>query len=246
MIAIISDIHGNLPGLEAVLKNIEEVGAEQIVCLGDVASFGPQPREALSGVKALECPVVMGNVDAAMLEPRQREEVTGENAQFFFDIEQWCAGQMREDDLAFVRTFEPTLNLEIEGVSLLCFHGSPKSFDDVIVATTPNETLDDLFSGNYAQVMAGGHTHTQLLRRYKEGFLINPGSVGLPFAFFDGAKGAVNPHYAEYALLSIVSEQPSLTFRRVPYDVAPLIRAARESGMPHAETWLEGWLKARS
>ena len=123
MIAIIADIHGNMAGLGAVLKDIEEVGAEQIVCLGDVASFGPQPREALASVKALGCPVVMGNADASLLKPREREEVTGDDAQLIFDIERWCAEQMREDDLAFVRTFEPTLRLEVDGLSRLCFHG---------------------------------------------------------------------------------------------------------------------------
>ena len=248
MIALIADIHGNLPGLEAVLRDIKEVGAERIVCLGD-AAFGPQPREALSSIKALGCPVVMGNTDASLLKPRQRDEVTGDDAQLIFDIEAWCAEQVEEDDLTFVRTFEPTLRFEEEGISLLCFHGSPQSFNDVIVATTPDETLEDLFAddaGGHAQVMAGGHTHTQLLRRYKEGFLVNPGSVGLPFAFFEGAEGAVHPHWAEYALLSAVQGQPSLTFRRVPYDIAPLIDAARESGMPHAETWLAGWLEGPS
>ena len=83
MIAVISDIHGNLPGLEAVLNDIEEVGAEQIVCLGDVAGFGPQPREALASIKALGCPVVMGNADMEMLRPRQLEEIDGKDAQFF-------------------------------------------------------------------------------------------------------------------------------------------------------------------
>ena len=243
MIALIADIHGNLPGLEAVLKDVEEVGAERVVCLGDVANFGPQPREALASVAALGCPVVMGNTDAALLEPRGREEVTGEDAQLIFDVEAWCAERMEEGDRAFVRTFEPTLRLE-EGGSLLCFHGSPASFDDVIVAATPDEVLDDLFAGEHAQVMAGGHTHTQLLRRYREGFIVNPGSVGLPFAYFEGAAGAVHPHWAEYALLDVVQGQPSFIFRRVPYDVAPLVNAAQD-GMPHAEAWLAGWLEAR-
>ena len=108
MIALISDIHGNMPGLEAVLADVKAVGAEQVICLGDVASFGPQPREALAAVKALNCPVVMGNADAAMLEPRQRHEVTGEDAQMFFDTERWCAAQITEDDRTFIRTFAPT------------------------------------------------------------------------------------------------------------------------------------------
>lgn len=63
MLAVISDVHGNLSALGAVLNDIEAAGVDALVCLGDVASFGPQPRETLCCVQAFECPVVMGNAD---------------------------------------------------------------------------------------------------------------------------------------------------------------------------------------
>ncbi len=88
--------------------------------------------------------------------------------------------------------------------------------------------------------MFGGHTHTQLLRRYQNVTFINPGSVGLPFEILpDGS--ARNPARAEYALVEVVKGQPSITFRRIPYDLQPLLEAAKKSGMPHAETWNDGW-----
>ena len=63
-IAILADIHGNLPALDAVLAQIDAEGIERVVCLGDVATLGPQPREVIARVRALGCPVVMGNTDA--------------------------------------------------------------------------------------------------------------------------------------------------------------------------------------
>ena len=68
-LALISDIHGNLPAFDAVLAHISGRNISQIVCLGDVMASGPQPREALARLKALACPVVMGNTDAWMLTP---------------------------------------------------------------------------------------------------------------------------------------------------------------------------------
>ena len=247
-LAVISDIHGNLSALNAVLQDFETTAPDKTVLLGDVANFGPQPRETLARLRELDFPIVMGNTDASLLQPRTLEDVEDpdEDAPFFLAVEGWCAEQMTKEDLDFVRTFQPTINLEMDGVPLLLFHGSPRSYDDIIVATTPDAQLDEWFGNQNAQIMAGGHTHTQLLRRYRSGFLLNPGSVGLPFAYFNGAKGAINPHWAEYALVETVHGQPSVTFRRAPYDVAPLVEAARSSTMPYVDRWLSGWLRQLS
>ena len=67
-IALISDIHGNLAAFEAVLADIERVQPDQVDCLGDVLAEGPQPREVLARLRALGCPVVLGNADAELLD----------------------------------------------------------------------------------------------------------------------------------------------------------------------------------
>ncbi len=247
-LAVISDVHGNLSALTAVLQDFETTTPDQTVLLGDVANFGPQPHETLTKLKELDFPTVMGNTDASLLQPPTLESIENptDDTPFFLAVENWCAEQLTEEDQHYIRTFQPTIKLEIDGVSALLFHGSPRSYNDIIKAATPEETLDEFFAGEKAQVMAGGHTHTQLLRRYKDGLLINPGSVGLPFLYAQVAKEkveVVNPHWAEYALVETVHGQPSVTFRRVPYDVTPLIGAARSSIMPYAERWLEGWLR---
>ncbi len=142
VLAVISDIHGNLGALEAVLADIKRVGADRLVCLGDVASFGPQPREALERVQALGCPVVMGNADAAMLESPPPDPA---RPALFTDIENWCAKQLTGENRAFIRTFQKTVRLELNGSPILCFYGSLNSCNDEIVATTPDETLAESF-----------------------------------------------------------------------------------------------------
>lgn len=238
-LALISDVHGNLAALEAVLADLPH--ARHLICLGDVANFGPQPHETLARVKELGCPVVVGNTDASLLTPRRLEDISqpGEEARVMLEIERWCAEQMNENDLAFVRTFQLTVSLDF-GVPLLAYHGSPESYDDPITALTPDETLDGYFAGSDARIFAGGHTHTQFARRYRDRIVMNPGSVGLPVLQPAGAK-AINPSYAEYALITVVKGQPSITLKRVPYDITPLVEAARKSGMPHTERWLEDW-----
>lgn len=240
MLAVISDIHGNLGALEAVLADIGKIGADEFVCLGDVASFGPQPQETLRRVQALGCPVVMGNTDNGLLQPHTLEPKPTELQKIFADVERWCAAQLTEEDRAFIRTFQPIVSLELNGLSLLCFHGSPGSYNNVIVATTPDERLGELFAGRNATVMLGGHTHAQLLRRFQNVTFVNPGSVGSPYELSPSGE-ARSPAWAEYVLLEVIKEQPSITFRRVPYDVRPVLEVAEKNGMPHAAWWNRGW-----
>src|SRR5437588_7096960 len=108
--AIIADIHANLIALEAVIADLEREQPDQLVCLGDVASFGPQPKETLERVKSLNCPVVMGNADAWALDPKPVPQ-SSPDAQIIEDISGWCAAQYTSEDLNFIRTFQPTVQM---------------------------------------------------------------------------------------------------------------------------------------
>jgi putative phosphoesterase len=236
-LAIISDIHGNLAAFEATLKDIAKHGIQDIVCLGDVANFGPQPKETLLRIQELNCPIVMGNADRELLEPPQTETLT-EETNWFADVTNWCADQLDELDKRFIRTFKSTLTITIDGLNLLAYHGSPKSYNDLITAITSDETLHAFFEGTPADIYAGGHTHEQFIRPYGAARIMNPGSVGLSF-ILKGQKG-VNLCVAEYAILEVMEDQPNVTFRRIRYDSKALEKAAHKSGMPHANHWL-GW-----
>jgi predicted phosphodiesterase len=237
-LALFSDMHGNLPAFEAVLGDIQKQGIDNLLCLGDAANFGPQPKEILERLRFLACSVVMGNTDDSLLKPRTLADVKepDENTPFFLEVEAWCAEQLDKSDREFVRTFQPTLMLELDALKLLAYHGSPKSYHDQIVATTPEETLNGYFENTEAKLYAGGHTHEQFVRRYTQSRVMNPCSVGLPYIFKkDGTE--MRPVFAEYAVLETTPEV-NITFKRVPYEFEKLAKAVRASKMPYAEKWL--------
>jgi len=104
------------------------------------------------------------------------------------------------------------------------------------------EELERMLSGCQATVVAGGHTHTQMLRRFREMTVINPGSVGLTIERSSLTGEVRNPPWAEYAVVGLEKGELWIEFRRVPYDVGELIQAARESGMLHTEWWINHWI----
>jgi predicted phosphodiesterase len=240
-IALIADIHGNLAAFDAVLDALRAEPPDQIVCLGDIAAMGPQPREVLHRLHGLSCPVVMGNADAELLDPASME-TTNDDARRFADITHWGAAQLDDADRDFISSFQPTVELSVGlGGSLLCCHGSPRSYDDVIVATTPDDELDGMLASQDAAIIAGGHTHIRMLRAYRGREIVNPGSVGLAYQFFPDGSVRVPPS-AEFALLSRSGAGVvSVDFRRVSYDRDATVRAMTEREMPHAAWWVADW-----
>lgn len=239
-IALISDIHGNLPAFEAVLADLSRENPDQIVCLGDVMWGGPWPHEVLIALRSLNCPVVLGNADAEVLD--LPDDAESEDGHKMLDISRWDAAQLDDADRDFIRSFQPTVDIALGAAgTLLCCHGSPRSFDDVIRATTPDDELDAMLTGSEAAVQAGGHTHVRMLRAWRGREIVNPGSVGLAYQFVPDGRVRVPP-WAEFAYLAAADDGAvSLDFRRVAYDCQATVRAMHERGMPHADWWAEGW-----
>lgn len=238
-VVLLADIHGNLCALDAVLHELTRETFDQIVCLGDVAIFGPQPRETLARLQALGCPVVMGNTDAWALDP-QPHPPRNDQTPYINAVELWSAAQLTPQDKNYIRTFQPTVTVELAeqpgAATLLCYHGSPRSFHDSIVATTPMEELAPMFSGQDALILAGGHTHQQYLRRYHDKYLLNPGSVGR--AYERWADNIIHDSpWAEYALVSWQDGNLRIDLRRVTYDIAAFIAHTRTTTMPHQAWW---------
>jgi putative phosphoesterase len=236
-LAILSDIHGNLPALEATLSDIAKHDIQHIVCLGDVATFGPQPKETLLKIQQLSCPVIMGNGDMELLEPQFKDY--SPETEWFGDVTEWCSQQINDQDKTFIKTFQSSLEITVDNLKILAYHGSPTSFNDSISATTPDETLETYFVGSRADVYVGGHIHEQFIRRYGTRRVMNPGSVGLPFVM--KGKEGFNVAVAEYAILEVIHEEPNITVRRIRYPLEELEQATQKSGMPHANHW-RNWL----
>lgn len=237
-IALISDIHGNLTALEAVLADIRRRGADQIVCLGDLATLGPQPREVIARLRELDCPGIMGNHDAALLQP----EAAGHYhiAPPLIPTLNWCAEQLDETDLAFLNKLIPAGEISFgAGATLGCYHGSPFSNTDNIFPQTPEEELQRWFGNQQAAVFAGGHTHIAMVRPYRDALVINPGSVGCPFAAIPPPGGVpkLQP-WAEYAEVMLQDNALSVTLQRIRFDTDAYKQVLAQSSLPIKEWWI--------
>jgi putative phosphoesterase len=243
-LAVISDIHGNFAALEAVLADAERRGITQYLCLGDVAATGPQPHEVVARLRQLGCPVVMGNTDAWLLDPPEPQPEQAERRPIqvmIEDIDRWGAGQLTEEDRRTMRAYQPTVALDLESVRLLAVHGSPRSFDEQMLATTTGEQLDEMLAGAHADIVVSGHTHQAMVRRHRAWLLVNPGSVGLPYDQVPLTYVTKNPLWAEYAVLTCERAGLGIELLRVGLAPEAVMAPALASGMPHAREWAADW-----
>jgi predicted phosphodiesterase len=232
-ITIFSDIHGNYVALDAILADLRERPTDAMVCLGDAIQGGPQPAETVARLREIGCPIVMGNADAWLLtgEDSGAEAISERQ----IAVREWSLSRLSPEDRTFIAGFHPTIAVELgDAGKLLCFHGSPGSFDDVLLPATPEDDVRRLLGGHTARFLTGGHTHLQQVRRVGEAIFFNPGSVGLAYSHHQPEGDFHADPWAEYAILTVEGDSFGLEFRRVPFDVAALLRAYRESGRPHA------------
>jgi putative phosphoesterase len=243
-LALISDIHGNNIALEAVLAEISAQNITQVICLGDVASTGPQPREVIERLRAIGCPVVMGNMDAWLLQPEPKEQ-HDVRRQRWQDIDLWCAEQLSSADRAYLRSFPSSIEYPLPGGKvLLCYHGSPRSYSERILPTTAEEELEQAFAGTRGDLMVGGHTHVQMFRRFKDSLILNPGSVGLAMDRVSPLSDIRQPSFAEYAIIECGKTSLRVGLHRVVFDLQAFVQVMNASGMPHAAWWASRWKEA--
>ncbi|MFL5938041.1 MAG: metallophosphoesterase family protein [Gaiellaceae bacterium] len=239
--ALISDVHGNAVALDAVLADLERDPVDQVVCLGDMIQGGAEPAEVVRRLRELRCPVVLGNADAFLLDPESGEEATTQRQ---LAVREWTVAQIGADGVAFIDSFRPTLDVSLgDGRMLLAFHGSPTSFDDIVLPHLEEGEFRRLLGPPAADVLAGGHVHLQWLRRYGDSTFLNPGSVGLAY---DHAQPADTDDLridaiAEYARLDVDGELLQIAFRRIPLDRDAVLAAIDASGMPHADYLRAAW-----
>jgi putative phosphoesterase len=218
-VAAISDIHGNLPALEAVLAEIEREGVDEVVVAGDTIS-GPWPAEVFDSVIGVGAQIVRGNADDEVVRRSTR----------YGPLATWSADLLGEDRLATADRWPLTLQLEIEGLgrTLLC-HSTPSSDEPVYTRITPDDELVELFGSVEADVIVCGHTHMQYDRALSSGLrIVNAGSVGMPY---EGRRGAF------WTLLG-----PDVEFRCTEYDVDATVAALRATGAPGIDELLIRYL----
>ncbi|MBI2376469.1 MAG: metallophosphoesterase family protein [Deltaproteobacteria bacterium] len=227
-----SDVHANELALTRVVADARASGVEQVICLGDVATLGPRPRETLDILRALAVPCILGNHDEFLLDSDLVRSYT--QAPAIVAAIDWCRSELRTEDFELLRSFRRTHILELDTGKLSLFHGSPRSHMEDLLATTPEAELRQALDGHEAEIMAGGHTHLPMVRRVGASLLVNPGSVGLPFeAFAFHGPPRILP-CAEYAVVTIERSRSSVDLRRVLLEKSALRSQALSRPWPLA------------
>jgi len=219
-IAVLCDIHGNLPALQAVLAEVEKAGVDLVVFGGDVAA-GPMPVETIEALTAYSGPArfVRGNADRLMVESFDGVPKSGEA------LDSWPASTLSRTHRDFLSSFEPAVEVAVDGLGVVvCCHAGLDSDElPIITPATPDDVIAEALAAAHGRLVVAGHTHMQFDRRVAGGRMVNAGSVGKPYADQPGAY---------WALLG-----PELEFRRTAYDFAAAAEAVRRTAIPQREEW---------
>ncbi|MGQ9920269.1 MAG: metallophosphoesterase family protein [Desulfobacca sp.] len=224
-VAILSDIHGNLPALEAVLADIRSQGIKEIYHLGDLVGYNPFPNEAVALVAAQEIPGITGNYDQAVLalvSDPIGELLNAKITPMGKEIYAWTVQAVTPQTRAFLLAQPRERSLAIGKWRLRLTHGSPRHIRDYVRPSWPEEMVAALLAEVAEDILLTGHTHIPVIRPVQGKWLLTPGSVGFPN---DG-----NP-LASYMILEL-GETVMPTIRRVPYDLERTIAAIRQHGLP--------------
>ena len=232
-VAVLADIHGVLPVLDAVLAEPDVRRADRIVVCGDHAA-GPQPVQVLDRLAALDNVVlVRGNADRDLVALARGEYPAGEEP---YPVDVWAAEQLGPAHVDLLASLPHPVILDVRGFGPVAFcHGTPRDDNEVVLVDTRMERWAEAFAGlpGDVQTVVCGHTHMPFTRLVDRRLVVNPGSIGMPY----GRPGG------HWALL----ENGDVSLRRVEIDVAAAIAAVvAGSTYPDRAAWAGDYLSAQA
>lgn len=254
-LAVLSDIHGNLLALEAVLKDLEtQGGADLTWCLGDIAAFGSRPVECIQRIKELAeadegktFKVIGGNTDRYLVNgerPRMPSAKDEEGLRALASVCRnmneallWCVDKLSFPEYEFlkkIRDHELSQQVEKYGY-VIGYHAVPGNDETVLTLETPDEEAGDLLLDREGSLAIGGHIHRQFDRQVGNWRILNAGSIGEPL----DVRGQ-----AGWALLTFENGNVNVELRRVPFDIDAVIADYHAAGYPSTEWSVQRLLSA--
>jgi putative phosphoesterase len=225
-IAVITDIHANLPALEAALAAIERLAVDGIYCGGDLVGYGPHPSEVCASVEARAIPTIYGNYDYAIA----REildcgcaYVTQHDREIGQLSVEWTLAHTDGRAKDFMRGLPFDLRFELAGKRVRLVHGSPRKVNEYLFEDKPARTFERIAALADCDVLVFGHTHKPWVHEYGGVLFVNCGAVGKPK---DG-----DPR-ASFAVLEEAADGVSVSIERAEYDALAVAREMRAVGLP--------------
>lgn len=208
-VALLADIHANLPALESVLESVGELPK---FCCGDLVGYNPFPNEVIEIVKQEKIVSILGNHDHAVLSG----DTSWFNSTATRAIE-WTKEKLTPQNTYFLKNLAKTYE---NGFYMT--HGGPRDpLEEYVFPEDPEYALLDLFNYTNSSIIVLGHTHVPFIKKIDERLIFNPGSVGQPRDYDSRAS---------YAILD--TETAEVEIKRVDYDIEKTAQKIRESGLP--------------
>jgi predicted phosphodiesterase len=225
-VAVLADIHGNLPALEAVLAEVDAAGVDAIVLPGDM-TVGPLQTETLDLLGSLgeRAVWVRGNCERSLVQVFDRTLAADDTRREAGTV--WAGRQLTRAWRDRLAALPLTVRLEVDGLGPVRFcHATARDDDEIVLVDSPLEWFAEGFAGVEEPTVVCGHTHMPFDRLADGRRIVNPGSVGMPY----GPPGAA----AYWALLG-----PGVELRRTPYDAAAAAGRMRQSGWPGTAAFVD-------
>jgi putative phosphoesterase len=226
-IAVITDIHGNLPALSASLQAIAALEVDAIYCGGDLVGYGPHPNEVCRLIERRGIPTIYGNYDYAIgrdLEDCGCAYVTQHDRDLGQRSVAWTLQHTDQRSKEFMRALPFDLRFGLGEQRVRLVHGSPRKVNEYLFEDKPARTFERIAAGADCDVLVFGHTHKPWIHEYRGVLFVNCGSVGKPK---DG-----DPRCA-FALLELAADGAvQASIERVAYDAAAVAREVAAAGLP--------------
>lgn len=226
-IAVITDIHGNLPALRAALAAIDRIGVHAVYCGGDLVGYGPHPNEVCALIRDREIPTIYGNYDHAIARDHDDCGCVYRDPEDKALGERSIAWTLEHTDTAskdFMRGLPFDLRFAMGDRRVRLVHGSPRRVDEYLFEDKPDSLYERLAAQSECDVLVFGHTHRPWIREIGGVLFVNCGSVGKPK---DGDPRAA------FAVLELEDGRVTAAIERVPYDAEAVAREVAGSGLPH-------------
>jgi predicted phosphodiesterase len=218
-IAVLADVHGNLPAFEAALKHVSQQKVDQIILAGDIVNGAPDSKDCWTLALSLGCPILRGNHERYVAHFGTSKASPLWSREQYAPL-QWTVEQLSEQDRRCMEQLPFNLHLP-EAPNLFCVHASERNDHDGLASHTPEQVLNEMFPTAQERYIIRAHNHCGQVRVWEKGFIVTSGSVGLAL---DG-----NPT-AQYLLLDQEKNGWKIQHQSVPYHVDAAISRFHDTG----------------